>query len=244
MLNRRELLLAGMGLAIAPAEPPTLWLIGDSTVKNNTKGQQGWGSALPPLFDATALKVTNKALGGRSSRTFLSEGLWDAVAKELKKGDIVVMQFGHNDGGDRFKGTRPRASLKGNGDDTETGVVETTGKEEIVHSYGWYLRKYSTEAKAKGAIVVVCSPIPRNIWKDGKVGRAANDYGKWAKEAATQEKVHFLDLNTLIADRYEQLREEKVAPFFFGDHTHTSPDGAALNASIVAEGLNKLLKLP
>ena len=122
--------------------------------------------------------------------------------------------------------------------------METTGKEEIVHSYGWYLRKYSTEAKAKGAIVVVCSPIPRNIWKDGKVGRAANDYGKWAKEAATQEKVHFLDLNTLIADRYEQLREEKVAPLFFGDHTHTSPDGAALNASIVAEGLNKLLKLP
>ena len=95
------------------------------------------------------------------------------------------MQFGHNDGGDKFKGIRPRASLKGNGDDTEIGVVEATGKEEIVHSYGWYLRKYITEAKAKGAIVVVCSPIPRNIWKDGKVGRAASDYGKWAKEAAT-----------------------------------------------------------
>ena len=158
MLNRRELLLTGLGLAITPPEPPTLWLIGDSTVRNNTKGQQGWGSALTPLFDATTLKVTNKALGGRSSRTFLSEGLWDAVVKELKKGDTVVMQFGHNDGGDKFKGTRPRASLKGNGDETETGVVEATGKEEIVHSYGWYLRKYSTEAKAKGAMVVVCTP--------------------------------------------------------------------------------------
>jgi lysophospholipase L1-like esterase len=244
MLNRRELLLASGALLLPHMdEPPTLWLIGDSTVKNNTKGQQGWGTALPALFDATKLKVNNKALGGRSSRTFLTEGLWDAVAKELKKGDVVVMQFGHNDGGDKFKGTRPRASIKGNGEETETGTLEATGKEETVHSYGWYLRKYITGAKAKGATVVVCSPIPRNIWKDGKVRRASGDYGKWAKEAAQQEKVHFLDINTLIADRYEQLGEEKVVPLFFGDHTHTSPEGAALNAQIVADGLKKLLKL-
>lgn len=241
MLNRRELLLASGALLLPPSEEPsTLWLIGDSTVKNNTKGQQGWGTALPPLVDSPKLKVVNKALGGRSSRSFLTEGLWDAVAKELKTGDIVVMQFGHNDGGDKFKGTRPRASIKGNGEETETGTVEATGKEETVHSYGWYLRKYTTDAKAKGATVVICSPIPRNIWKDGKVGRASGDYGKWAKEAAAQEKVHFLDLNTLIADRYDQLGEEKVVPLFFGDHTHTSPEGAALNAQVVAEGLKKL----
>jgi rhamnogalacturonan acetylesterase len=243
-MNRRELLLASGALLLPHSdEPPTLWLIGDSTVKNNTKGQQGWGTALPAHFDTAKLKVTNKALGGRSSRTFLTEGLWDAVAKELKKGDLVVMQFGHNDGGDKFKGTRPRASIKGNGEETETGMVEATGKEETVHSYGWYLRKYITDAKAKGATVVVCSPVPRNIWKDGKVGRASGDYGKWAKEAAQQEKAHFLDINTLIAERYEQLGEEKVVPLFFGDHTHTSPEGAALNAQIVAEGLKTLLKL-
>jgi lysophospholipase L1-like esterase len=244
-MNRRELLLASGALLLPrPQEPAALWLIGDSTVKNNTKGQQGWGTALPPLVESSKLKVVNKALGGRSSRSFLTEGLWDAVAKELKKGDLVVMQFGHNDGGDKFKGTRPRASIKGNGEETETGVVEATGKEETVHSYGWYLRKYTADAKAKGAIVVICSPIPRNIWKDGKVGRATNDYGKWAKEAAAQEKVHFLDLNTLIADRYDPLGEEKVAPLFFGDHTHTSPEGALFNAQIVAEGLKKLKLLP
>ena len=245
MLNRRELLLASGALLLPHTdEPPTLWLIGDSTVKNNTKGQQGWGTALPALVDATKLKVVNKALGGRSSRTFLTEGLWDAVAKELKKGDIVVMQFGHNDGGDKFKGTRPRASIKGNGEETETGTVEATGKEETVHSYGWYLRKYIADAKAKGATVVVCSPVPRNIWKDGKVGRASGDYGKWAKEAAAQEKVLFLDLNSLIADRYDILGEEKVVALFFGDHTHTSPEGAALSAGIIAEGLKKLTLLP
>jgi lysophospholipase L1-like esterase len=245
MINRRELLLALGALLLPPSgEPPTLWLIGDSTVRNNTTGQQGWGSALPALIDPAKLKVVNKALGGRSSRTFLTEGLWDAVAKELKKGDLVVMQFGHNDGGERFKGNRPRASIKGNGEETETGTVEATGKEEVVHSYGWYLRRYITDAKSKGATVVVCSPIPRNIWKEGKVGRASGDYGKWAKEAAQQEGVLFLDLNSLIADRYDQLGEEKVKPLFFGDHTHTSPEGAALNASVVLEGLKKLALIP
>lgn len=248
-MKRRTLLLAltlGVaGLARAQDKPlPCLYLIGDSTVKNNTKGQLGWGSVVDVHFDPTKLKVVNRALGGRSSRTFLTEGLWDKVVAELKPGDFVLMQFGHNDGGDKFKGTRPRASIKGNGEETETGVVEATGKEEVVHSYGWYLRRYITDAKAKGAMPIVLSPVPRNIWKDGKVGRASSDYGKWAKEAAGQEKVPFIDLNGLIADRYEALGEARVAPLFFGDHTHTSPDGAAVNAECVVEGIRGVSTSP
>jgi lysophospholipase L1-like esterase len=152
------------------------------------------------------------------------------------------MQFGHNDGGEKFKGNRPRGSIRGNGEETETGVVEMTGKEEVVHSYGWYLRKYIADTRAKGAIAIVCSPVPRNIWREGKVARATNDYAKWAKEAAEQGGALFLDLNHRIADRYEELGEAKVAPLFFGDHTHTSPEGATFNARIVAEELPVLLK--
>src|SRR5213593_1447638 len=83
----------------AAAQPPTLFIIGDSTVNNGTKGQQGWGTPLAGLFDPARIKVENRARGGRSSRTFLTEGLWDRVVASLKPGDFVLMQFGHNDGG-------------------------------------------------------------------------------------------------------------------------------------------------
>ncbi len=63
----------------ATSAKPTLFLIGDSTVRNNTRGQMGWGTALGPLFDESKIVVANRALGGRSSRTFLTEGLWDKV---------------------------------------------------------------------------------------------------------------------------------------------------------------------
>ena len=205
---------------------PTLYLIGDSTVNTPTKGQQGWGTPLPALFDHTKIIVVNRARGGRSSRTFYTEGLWEQVRDLLKPGDFVLMQFGHNDGGPLGDG-RARASLKGNGDETQDVDNKTTGKKETVHTYGWYLRKYITDAKAKGATSIVLSPIPRNIWKDGKVARASNDYGKWAAEAARSEGALFINLNEIIAGHYEEIGQPKVAETYFTptDHTHTTPEG-------------------
>jgi lysophospholipase L1-like esterase len=219
----------------------TLYLIGDSTVNTPTKGQQGWGSPLPDLFDLTKISVVNRARGGRSSRTFYTEGLWDQVRDSLKPGDFVLMQFGHNDGGQLSDG-RARASLKGYGDETQDVENKTTGKKETVHTYGWYLRIYITDAKAKGAIPIVLSPIPRNIWKDGKVARAANDYGKWATEVAKSEGALFINLNEIIAGHYEEVGQTKVAETYFTatDHTHTTPEGAKLNAACVAEGIRSL----
>src|SRR3954451_14827267 len=170
------------------AEPalPTLFLIGDSTVKNGTKGQVGWGQCIGSLFDSSRLNVNNRALGGRSSRTYLTEGLWGKVLAELKPGDFVLMQFGHNDGGSLTNG-RGRASLKGIGDETQE--ITNNGTNELVHTYGWYLRKYITDTKAKGATPIVLSLVPRNIWNDGKVARSSKDYGKWAADAAKAENV-------------------------------------------------------
>lgn len=224
---------------------PTLYLIGDSTVNTPTKGQQGWGAPLPSFFDQSKITVVNRARGGRSSRTYLTEGLWDQVRDSLKPGDFVLMQFGHNDGGPLSDG-RARASLKGNGDETQDVDNKTTGKKETVHTYGWYMRKYVTDTKARGAMPIVLSPIPRNIWKDGKVARAANDYGKWAAEAAKAEGALFLNLNEIIARHYEEEGQPKVAETYFTstDHTHTTPEGAKLNAACVVEGIRTIEGCP
>ena len=234
-----------IGATLPAAALPTLFIIGDSTVHNNTAGQQGWGDPLIKEFAPAKIKVANHAMGGRSSRTFLTEGRWDAVVKELKPGDFVLMQFGHNDGGKIDDPKRPRASLKGNGEDTREYVNPADQKAETVHSYGWYLRKYITDTKAKGATAIVVSPIPRNIWTNGKIGRSTNDYGGWAKQAADQEHALFIDFNTLLADRYEGMGQEKTAALFAGtDHTHTGPPGAEFNAKVMAEAIRNLTGTP
>lgn len=236
------LAIAPVAAEAAPLRLPTLFLIGDSTVNNGTRGLQGWGTALPSYFDLTKISVVNRARGGRSSRTFLTEGLWAKVLADLKPGDYVLMQFGHNDGGSVNTGYR--ASLKGDTDETQEVVNKTTGKPEIVHSYGWYLRQYIAGAKATGATPIVLSPVPRNIWNGGKVARATKDYGLWAAAAARTEGVAFVDLNGIIAKHYEDLGEAKVKQYFPQDHTHTNPDGAKLNAAAVAEGLKGLKDCP
>ncbi len=218
---------------------PTLFLIGDSTVHNRTRSQMGWGDVLAPWFEPTKITVINRALGGRSSRTFLTEGLWDKIMTQLKPGDFVLMQFGHNDGGPLDEG-RARASLKGNGDQAQVVTNKTTGKVETIHTYGWYMRKYIGDTKAKGATPIVLSLVPRKIWRDGKVVRASNDYGKWAQEAAAAENASFVDLNEIIAGHYEALGQEKVEGLFADEHTHTNPEGAKLNAQSVVEGLRGL----
>lgn len=238
-------LLGALSLALlapkAPAQEaakPTVWLIGDSTVNNGTKGQQGWGSALPEFFDTSKVTIQNKARGGRSSRTYFTEGLWDGVLKDIKPGDFVLMQFGHNDGGANYTGDRGRSSLKGNGEDTKD-VVHEDGKTETVHTFGWYERRYITDAKAKGATPIVLSLVPRNRWNadNTKVGRSGGDYGGFAKEAAEQTGALFIDLNTLVADQYDALGKAKVDTLFFNDWTHTNPEGAHLNARTVAKAL-------
>jgi lysophospholipase L1-like esterase len=205
----------------------------------------GWGTPIAAFFDRTKINVENRARGGRSSRTYLTEGLWDQVLAALRPGDFVLMQFGHNDGGSLTEG-RARASLKGTGDETQEVENKTTGRKEVVHTYGWYLRKYIADARARGAMPIVLSPVPRNIWKDGKVVRAANDYGKWAAEAAKAGGAFFIDLNEIVARHYEEAGPEKVQALYFTatDHTHTTPAGAQLNAASVVEGLRGLKDCP
>lgn len=229
--------------ADTPTTKPTLFLVGDSTVKNGTKGQMGWGTQIEKYFDPAKVTVKNRAIGGRSSRTFQTEGRWDKVLEELKPGDFLMIQFGHNDPAnprDPKQDPKGRGSLRGIGEETADVDHPVTGKKETVHTYGWYMRKYVRDAKAKGATPIVCSLVPRNIWKDGKVSRANESYGKWARQIAEAENVPFIDLNELAARHYEQLGQEKVKEFFPHEHTHTNAAGAEVNARCVIEGLRGL----
>ena len=229
-----------------PANPrlPSLFLIGDSTVRNGrgdgAGGQWGWGEPLVDLFDTSKINVVNRAIGGLSSRTYLTGGAWDRVLPLLKPGDFVIMQFGHNDDAPPNDASRARGTLHGVGEESTEIDNLLTGKHETVHTYGWYLKKFIADAKAKGATPIVCSLIPRKTWKDGKIVRSSETYQKWAREVAESEKVGFIDLNERIATRYDALGPEKVEPLFGDPHTHTSRAGAELNAAVVVEGLKAL----
>lgn len=114
------------------------------------------------------------------------------------------------------------------------------GRTEAVQTYGWYLRRYISDTRNKGATPMVLSLTVRNIWKDGKVERGSGRFREWAKQVAEDKNVAFLDLTALIAETYESLGHDKVQKLFAGDHTHTSPEGAKLNAALIAAGLRGL----
>ncbi len=229
---------------ISDSNLPTLFLIGDSTVRtgrlgNGENGQWGWGAPIADFFDRTRINVENRAWGGTSSRSYQTLGFWDKVLADMKPGDFVIMQFGHNDGGSVNDNRRARGTIKGTGEEYEEIDNMLTGKHEVVHTYGWYIRKFISDTKAQGATPIVCSLIPRNRWENGKVIRSSEDYGKWAADVAKAEGVLFVDLNEMIASRYEGIGQDKVDIFYSQDHTHTSAAGAVVNAASVIKGLRE-----
>lgn len=229
-------------------EPAQLYLIGDSTVKTGSgtgqNGQWGWGSVLAQHFDTTRLKIHNHAIGGRSSRTFVSEGRWEIVLSALQPGDYLLIQFGHNDSSPVNDTLRARGTIKGIGEEIEEIDNMITKKHEVVHSYGWYLRKFIDEAKAKGAIPIVCSPIPRNQWEQNIIVRPDDSYPQWAQAVAHSKGAFFIDLYELVAAQYDRSTPASVKENYFTplDDTHTSRRGAELNAHMVAKGVQSLKK--
>ena len=223
---------------------PVLYIIGDSTVRNGDgtgkNGLWGWGSFIADYFDTTEISVSNQAIGGRSSRTFITDGRWDKILAVLQKDDYVIIQFGHNDAGALDDTARARGTIKGIGEDSIEIYNPIRKMKEMVHTYGWYMRKYANETKAAGAALIICSPIPRNNWTDGKIVRNNDTYGLWSKQVAEQTDAYFIDLNEMIATEYEKMNPIRVKTFFPDDHTHTNEEGAKLNAQKVAEGIKGL----
>jgi rhamnogalacturonan acetylesterase len=215
---------------------PTLFIVGDSTLNSNAP-LRGWGQELAQFFDLTKINVVNRAIGGRSSRTFQYEGRWDKVLAELKNGDFVLIQFGHNDVGQyNDPAAKDRPALHGE-DDSTAEVTRLDGKKELVHTFGWYMRKYGNDVKAKGATAIFCSMVPHKDWEEGKIIRKESEtFVKWTANAAKATGAAFIDLNEIVALEFESLGAEKVQPLFGDKRTHSTPTGALLNAQMVIAG--------
>lgn len=225
---------------------PTLYVAGDSTARSDAP-LRGWGSEIGAFFDPEKINVVNRAIGGRSTRTFLTDGRWDKILAELKPGDFVLVQFGHNDDGDyRDPKAKGRPSIRGEGEETAEAVKADLKTMETIHTFGWYLRKYATDAKAKGATAILLSKVPHKDWNDGRIVRERDQatFVKWTRDAAAATGALFVDANDIIARGFERLGPDGVAPLFGDQRTHSTPAGARYNAAAVVAGLKALRPNP
>jgi lysophospholipase L1-like esterase len=226
---------------------PILFIVGDSTVHNSAKGLLGWGDVVGRYFDPKKIIVENHARPGRSSRTFQTQGWWDKVMARARPGDFVMIQMGHNDGGPLDDTNRARGTIPGIGDESRQIYNPVMQRPEIVHTYGWYMRKYINDARAEGMTPIICSPVP-HVPKDtvNTNDEEKSDYVVWSRKIAEQEHVFFIPLNRLIMAHYVGMTPKEVKARYFTtqDNTHASPEGAALNASAVIEGLRTLKGCP
>lgn len=225
----------------------SIFLIGDSTVRNGrgdgSNGEWGWGDYLHEFINTKKVNIVNRAIGGLSSRTFYTGDNWQRTLNMIKPNDILIIQFGHNDAADINDATRARGTLKGIGIEYRDIINQLTHKPERVFTYGEYLRKFISEARARGAITIVNSPVPRNRWDKGRIIETPNSYANWAKIVAIQTNSVFIDLNHTVAQQYNPLGKRKVQKLFADEHTHTNEDGARMNAEQVAKTLTPLLHL-
>ena len=241
---------------------PVLFFTGDSTVKNadnDDDGMWGWASQAATVFDEQKITLFNAARAGRSTRSFLREGLWDEVYNSLQPGDFVTIQFGHNDICP-ITDQKARGVIPGTRDTCHVYKMDN-GQYEVVYSFGWYLKKFIDDVREKGATPILVSLTPRNEWPGGRVERRDDSYGRWYREVVAETGVEFIDMHNLSADFLDkkfskplsdkenadkELQKaaiakikEKAGRYFKKDHTHASKLGAQMNAQSMAKGLRQ-----
>lgn len=233
----------------------TIYLIGDSTVadyslekdyQSKRFPQVGWGQVLQPFFQKDSLKlvknilgntkevkIDDRAKGGRSTRSFFQEGRWSAVYKSLQKGDVVMMQFGHND----------------SSEDKPERYVNIEGYKE-------FLRLFINQTREKGATPIVLTPVARNYpWKEGKLNNTHGEYPQAAKDVAKELNVKLIDLNELSMAFFTIKGQEYVTQNYFmnfeaglyeaypkgqKDNTHFQTAGGKEVARLVFDAMKKL----
>lgn len=222
-------LLALMSFTIAPPQKIKIWMIGDSTMCLYPTRQYpiaGWGMPFANYFDAS-VSVHNHARGGRSTRTFLSENLWQPVADSLQEGDYVFIQFGHND---------------------EAKEPQYAARYTSVPDYKTNLIKFITETRAKKAIPILVTPVSRRKFdKDGNAEETHTEYTAAVFEIGKQYNVTVIDLDKKSRELYQALGPKRVQylamaldtgehpnyPNGQKDNTHFNEYGARRMAEIV-----------
>ncbi|KAI6778069.1 rhamnogalacturonan acetylesterase [Emericellopsis cladophorae] len=231
------LFLAGLHAA----EARTAYFCGDSTMAArgaNDGDTDGWGAYIGKYLTIPAV---NKAIGGRSARSYWNEGRFQEVADLVQPGDIVVIEFGHNDGGSPENNDNGRSDCPGAG--TQTCISDKTG--EKVYTFVFYVIQASRLLLSKGATVVLSSQTPNNQWETGTFQGAPSrfvGYQKTATDALNSPDVTFVDNFQAVSNLYLSLGRDAVNAFYPNDHTHTSPEGADAIAQAfsgaVAAGMN------
>ena len=231
----KKLCLIGLVVAMAFALPPKktkLWLIGDSTMANKevkAYPETGWGMPFKYFFDST-VEVDNRAKNGRSTKSFIEEGLWQPVVDNLSEGDYVFIQFGHND---------------------EVPTKKTYTTEE---QFKTNLIRYVNETRAKRAIAVLITPVARRRFDStGHVVGTHEVYSEIVRSVATQLNVPLIDLDkksqallqqfgpetSRLLYNHLQPGEHPNYPKGNADDTHFNELGARKMAELVLEGIRE-----
>lgn len=213
-------------LVSAADAPPRLYLVGDSTMADKPLDlpERGWGMALGQFFTDPSM-IRNHAMNGRSSKSFIDEGRWQKILAELKAGDFVIVQFGHNDEKieDPKRGTDPQTSFPD------------------------HLRRYVREARAKGASPILATPVCRR--KFDAAGRLVPTHGAYpaaTRRVAAEEKVPLLELETATATWLQAEGDEPTKKYFMWIEPGKHPkirDGRKDDTHFVAAGATKVASL-
>ena len=218
---RKLLLLLLLSSAAAHAAPVRLFIAGDSTAAEygpERAPQAGWGQALQSYLDPARFEVRNHAKGGRSTRSFIDEGRLDAIGRELRRGDVLLIQFGHNDAKfeDRTRYTDPDSD------------------------YPRMLMRYVQMARDQGATPVLVTPVARLLYDFGSLLDTHARYTLAMQQLATREHVALIDLNDRSMRWIRALGEQGARPYFLfvpeqkkADGTHFSVAGANAVACLV-----------
>ena len=219
--KRKLLLLLLLSSAAAHAAPVRLFIAGDSTAAEygpERAPQAGWGQALQSYLDPARFEVRNHAKGGRSTRSFIDEGRLDAIGRELRRGDVLLIQFGHNDAKfeDRTRYTDPDSD------------------------YPRMLMRYVQVARDHGATPVLVTPVARLLYDFGSLLDTHARYTLAMQQLATREHVALIDLNDRSMRWIRALGEQGARPYFLfvpeqhkADGTHFSVAGANAVACLV-----------
>jgi lysophospholipase L1-like esterase len=210
------------------AQKVTIYGIGDSTmadkIKPNENPEHGWLQVFPKFLTADA-KVINKAVNGRSTKSFIKEGRWDSIYKVLKKGDYVFIQFGHNDGKltDSLRYTNPHTS------------------------YRYNLIRFVNEAREKGAIPILFSSVTRrNFNEQGVLISSHVEYTQETRLIAQEYKVPFIDLeyySELLELSYGPEKSKKLHLHFKPGENPYYPDGKDDNTHFSILGATEISKI-